>query len=1092
MEARAPAVVAVVVTTDPAPGLEAALTTLVGQDYPELSVLVMANAGDAEVVSRVAAVAPNAFVKVLDENRGFSAACNEAALMVTGAAFLLFCHDDVLFFEGAVSQLVEAAFRANAGIVSPKVVAYDDPFILVHVGQVADRFGTVRERVELGEIDHGQQDLERDVFVAPGGVTLVRTDLFETLHGFDPLIPVLGEDLDLCWRAQVAGARIIVAPSAVVAHRQTLATGERLVTAVGTRHASRMDLQRRHQLATVLTCWGPRELIAVVPALVALDLGESLVALVGRDGDRLGAIAGAWRWVWRNRRHLRQRRRELSQVRALGDGDVARLQIGGASRLTTFVTTLFQDGLDRARGILPEVPEVESESAPDSVGFAAAFSEEESFDEIAALDDGGRRHRLGRLLTGAQSQLVLVGLVALVWLYGARNLVATPLPDVGRLAPLDSWWGTWRHFFASWSPNGVGTGTPGMPGYGVLGFAGTFVFGRMGVLPRLVMIFAVPLGALGTWRLLRSVVSNRARLLGAVAYAAFPAGVNLVEAGRIDVLVTSAVLPFAVRRVLVLLDVEGFRSGPLDETVAFGHRGFGASRSGQIAVLLLQVALMTALAPAALVVVELVIVGLVLSQRLAPMAAGRLDRPWGLAGNVLGGTAILLLPMTYNTLAAGWRALGVFGLRGGPWSALSLSALLRGADGPFGAGWGGWLLPGVAAAALFIARGERRALVARFASVLALAVLVAALCGRGWLGSFAPDPDSLVVLIGLGVAVLVALAVSSIENDLTATRFSWRHLIAGASVVLVVGASLPLIAQSSSGRFDLPSTGTPESLGSLVPSALGGYRVLWLGEPDVLPVAGWSVAPGLAAATTTNSLPEGDTLFSPPDPGAAGDLLHAVGEALAGQTVRLGQLLAPSGISTIVVMTSPAPTLSGLQHVATDAPPARLVASLERQDDLAVSARSPGVIVFTNALFHGIVASRPAPLSSRATSSESGPAHGWTPALDFAEGAGPLAHGTVLAGLAPASAFQLEVDGRDSARTVSLGWAAVFHVPTGSARLVLHQLPLNALIAAVTLGLWLTFLLGFGALESLERLTRRRSRAPRVTMVPRADPETAP
>ena len=58
--------------------------------------------------------------------------------------------------------------------------------VLLHVGQTCDRFGVVRERIEHGEIDHGQQDLERDVFVAPGGVTLVRTDLFATLRGFDP------------------------------------------------------------------------------------------------------------------------------------------------------------------------------------------------------------------------------------------------------------------------------------------------------------------------------------------------------------------------------------------------------------------------------------------------------------------------------------------------------------------------------------------------------------------------------------------------------------------------------------------------------------------------------------------------------------------------------------------------------------------------------------------------------------------------------------------------------------------------------------------------------------------------------------------
>ena len=88
--------------------------------------------------------------------------------------------------------MVEAAYRANAGIVTPKVVAYDDPYVLLHVGQTCDRFGVVQERVEPGEIDHGQQDLERDVFVAPGGVTLVRADLFATLRGFDPMITRAG------------------------------------------------------------------------------------------------------------------------------------------------------------------------------------------------------------------------------------------------------------------------------------------------------------------------------------------------------------------------------------------------------------------------------------------------------------------------------------------------------------------------------------------------------------------------------------------------------------------------------------------------------------------------------------------------------------------------------------------------------------------------------------------------------------------------------------------------------------------------------------------------------------------------------------
>src|SRR5579872_1193564 len=280
MDSRAPAVVAVVVTTGPGPGLDATLASLVAQDYPELSLLVVANGDTDQVSARVAAVAPLAFVRVLEENRGFAAACNEATLMVEGSAFFLFCHDDVRLDSDAVHLMVEAAFRANAGVVSPKVVSYDDPLVLIHVGQTCDRFGVVQERIQPGEIDHGQQDLERDVFVAPGGVTLVRADLFATLRGFDPMITALGEDLDLCWRAQVAGARVIVAPSAKVAHRETIATGERPVSAVGTRRASRKDLQRRHQLLVVATGWGRRYSVVTLAALLVMDLMEFLVALL--------------------------------------------------------------------------------------------------------------------------------------------------------------------------------------------------------------------------------------------------------------------------------------------------------------------------------------------------------------------------------------------------------------------------------------------------------------------------------------------------------------------------------------------------------------------------------------------------------------------------------------------------------------------------------------------------------------------------------------------------------------------------------------------------------------------------------------------
>ena len=205
MDAQVPAVVAVMVTTEPGPWFEEALSALAAQDYQELSILVLSNGSRSdEVTERVGRVLPDAFVRHLPGRVGYGPTSNEVLEMVEGAAFFLLCHDDVAPDHDAVGRLVEEAFRSNAGVVSPKFVNWDDPRILLHVGMSCDKTGAVVDRILEGEVDHGQHDAVRDVFVAPSGCILVRADLFRELKGFDPGIVAMGEDLDLSWRSQVA------------------------------------------------------------------------------------------------------------------------------------------------------------------------------------------------------------------------------------------------------------------------------------------------------------------------------------------------------------------------------------------------------------------------------------------------------------------------------------------------------------------------------------------------------------------------------------------------------------------------------------------------------------------------------------------------------------------------------------------------------------------------------------------------------------------------------------------------------------------------------------------------------------------------
>jgi hypothetical protein len=103
-----------------------------------------------------------------------------------------------------------------------------------------------------------------------------------------------------------------------------------------------------------------------------------------------------------------------------------------------------------------------------------------------------------------------------------------------------------------------------------------------------------------------------------------------------------------------------------------------------------------------------------------------------------------------------------------------------------------------------------------------------------------------------------------------------------------------------------------------------------------------------------------------------------------------------------------------------------------------------------------------------------------TPVFSSSANTGPLAtNATVTAGFAPASAFSLDVNGVTVPRADTPSWTPSFQLgtyasaPTGT--LVLHRLPLNGLLALVTLLLWLLMWLGFGWVHRLEWLfTGRR------------------
>ena len=1086
MDTLAPPVVAVVVSHDPGPWFEETLTSLASQDYAELSVLVLDSASSEDLTARVAAILPTAYVRRLEENRGFGAAVNEVQAMVDGAAYFLVCHDDVALFPDAVHLMVEEAFRSNAGVVSPKVVSWDDPERLIHVGMTVDKGGSVVERVQPGEIDHGQHDAVRDVFVAPGGCNLIRADLFGELGGFDTAIVAMGEDLDLCWRAQVVGARIIVAPDARVRHLEELAGGHRalepsLVSADGDQPATHpvtlQELQRRHELLAVFKCYGRFHLFRVVPQVFVLALGEVIVAELAGNRARARAVVRAWRWNLGRLGVIRRQRQELNGHRRLGDKEIRLFQIGGSARLSAYGRRVFQHGFHGAHADELAAADDGAPGPPAAAAVAAAVGVGDGAGgSTAAVGpagaggtvDGAVRPEAGRV--AARTRLTTWLIAAAIVVIGSRGILGSRLPVVGQFVPFPGWSQTWAQFFSAWHPSGVGTTAPASPALALAGVVGTVLFGAMGLTQKVLIYGCLPLGVWGTVRLLRPFGSQRASLIGGLAYLAMALPYNALALGRWGALVLYAGAPWMLVRL--------FRAtGDRPFVTTGSESGVGTTVRGIVALGLVE-AVLVSFVPAAAVAVVLAALALVLPSAVA--GDWRVvRRVLGLALGATAVAALICLPWVIGVLSAGRGAVAVFGVPIPASEAASWSSLLRFAAGPIGVSPLAWGFAVAALVPLVLARQERFRWAGRFWSVALVFWIADWVIGRGWIGSLAIDPLVLLAPAAVAVAAAIGLGVAAFEEDLRAADFGWRQLVTVVATGAVILGSIPTLMATASGRWDLPMNDFAQSVAWMgTKTADGAFRVLWLGDSRALNQGSWAAGDGLAYATSEDGSPDARWLWSAAGPGPASEFATAVNLARTDRTDRLGQLLAPAAIRYVVVLTSLAPEIGGEQN-PTDYPvPADLLPGLAQQLDLSPVISGTGITVYANAAWipqRAEVAAVPVRVRTapraHTTRAHTTPAHttparttparttparttpalivppvagafptpgaplvaGTTPVLPGPVAAGsyhgPLAVGTLLTASAPAGRWALEeADGTTVPPSPSFGWAGSYRV----------------------------------------------------------------
>jgi len=191
---------------------EAVLT----QRYPNIETILVDNGSHDGSVELVKERFPNVRLIALDTNRGFAQA-NNIGISASSGVFVMTLNNDTQMAPDCISTLVEALEgHPEIYACAPKIISFDEPPLIVNAGIGAkDHMPTDRGG---GEPDDGRYDRVEEVFGPNAGAGLYRRMVFETLGGFDEDFFAYYEDVDLAWRARLAGWKCLYIPSAVCRH----------------------------------------------------------------------------------------------------------------------------------------------------------------------------------------------------------------------------------------------------------------------------------------------------------------------------------------------------------------------------------------------------------------------------------------------------------------------------------------------------------------------------------------------------------------------------------------------------------------------------------------------------------------------------------------------------------------------------------------------------------------------------------------------------------------------------------------------------------------------------------------------------------
>lgn len=193
------------------------LGSLRKQTFKEFDITVVDNGSKDGSMGLIVEQYPEVRTISLDRNYGFAFAVNRG-IEATGSKFVSLLNNDIELDPNWLKELSRAlADHPEVGACGPKLLRYRERERINVLGIRLNSNGEV-EIIGAGETDRGQYEEERYVFGVNAGASLYRRSMFDEIGLFDEGFFASFEDVDLSFRAQLAGYKALYVPAAIGYH----------------------------------------------------------------------------------------------------------------------------------------------------------------------------------------------------------------------------------------------------------------------------------------------------------------------------------------------------------------------------------------------------------------------------------------------------------------------------------------------------------------------------------------------------------------------------------------------------------------------------------------------------------------------------------------------------------------------------------------------------------------------------------------------------------------------------------------------------------------------------------------------------------